>query len=478
MTSFVALSGRFMDFTGTLPDLGEVPGRGMHSAKLTATAAMFCSTFCSHELRLLLVALLGAACGGETRMDDDPMGSGGSGAHDGETDGPSASGGTGSSTSSGGSDGSRAGSSSGSTSGAGGSYLTEDYCFDPDEVEVCPREGWYGEEPFVFYDAATLDPDAKFLGLDGNSALLEIPGDDDSKTYRVVTAQETFKDDHVRIDEVVWPEAVGGFEVRHAWSMRGSSDYPDLGLGTVNALGCDDVMCRVFTSQDGEGNLDPVPNAELPLGMRGLSFDNYGVPCAFGEGAYCWDGAGFAPVLEVPPGAGERFTEFFMKSEYEGQARRGIAVTDAGAVLLTDKAGTFQMVVPPASTWGLVADVEHTGWEFSVLFESGAWWLGEFGASTELPTDIDCFNPDEMEFLSSGMSSSMLAVDGAGFRYVRHWFYLDEPEPEYRFCASQRAPVPDLLKVSATSCGLSTNLLGVTEQQFFGLTGPIQCPVG
>ena len=36
----------------------------------------------------------------------------------------------------------------------------------------------------------------------------------------------------------------------------------------------------------------------------------------------------------------------------------------------------------------------------------------------------------------------------------------------------------ELLDVSEYECGLATNLFGITEQQFLGLTGPVQCPVG
>src|SRR5690349_12416396 len=171
---------------------------------------MLRSVFDSHRFGLLLVALGAAACAGETRVDDDPMGSGG---NDGETDaGGSGNSGDGGSEASAGAGGS-------SDSGSGGtSYLTEDYCFDPEEAEVCESEGWYDEGPFLFYEATTFDPDAKFVSLGGTSALLEVPGEGDTGAYRVVTAQETFEDEHVRVDEVIWPDAVGGFEVRYVWS--------------------------------------------------------------------------------------------------------------------------------------------------------------------------------------------------------------------------------------------------------------------
>lgn len=427
---------------------------------------MLRSVFDSHRFGLLLVALGAAACAGETRVDDGPMGSGG---NDGETDaGGSGNSGDGGSEASAGAGGS-------SDSGSGGtSYLTEDYCFDPEEAEACESEGWYDEGPFLFYEATTFDPDAKFVSLGGTSALLEVPGEGDTGAYRVVTAQETFEDEHVRVDEVIWPDAVGGFEVRYVWSGHVSVDHADLGLGTVNALACDDETCRIFTSKNGEDGLTAVSGSELPIDTQRLALD--GLPCAFGQAAHCWDGQGFSEVLSVPSGTGDHFTEFFLRPEYEGFARRGLAVTDAGAVFLTDAAGDFQVVVPADSEWGLVVDAEYTAWKFSILFESGAWWLGAFDGSTEPPTDIACFEPDEMQFL--GMGSNMLAVDHAGARYIRQWLYLDEPEPQYRFCASQSAPVPELLDVSEYECGLATNLFGITEQQFLGLTGPVQCPVG
>ncbi|HXS16787.1 MAG TPA: hypothetical protein VN764_06345 [Polyangiaceae bacterium] len=417
------------------------------------------------------------ACGGRATN----VGDGDTGDVDGETDSDSddetddaASGGDpatgGETAASGGSD---------PANGTGGTYLTEDYCFDPASVDDCGEEAnryKADEAPVTLLDVTVLGSDARLLGLDGRVAWLTLNEGSGPTDYRVLRAMDYEAD--VDVFEPMWPEAPGEFEVRHAVSEYDSNLEDDLELGYVSALACDQDKCVVLSAEPNGAELVHLPGTDLPADTQRLAFKG-SVPCAFGKRVDCWQNGQFEPLLDIADGAGTYFTHFSLTLNEESSTRRGIAATDAGAVLITDADGEFEMLVPPNSALGQPIVVESNAWSFSVLFDSGAWWVGELGAaSSPSPHEVQCFAPGTMQFLYGFPGVPMYAGNDVGALFVRYWSNDSTPDGQYHWCATPAAPTPDLIGVSGDTCGLTTNVFGITETLFIGLNGAPECAIG
>lgn len=433
----------------------------------------------------LVIALAHASCGGESVDEDHGRGNEDSGSVGGAPAGGQAStadggdegGAVGGSVSTGGQADAGAGGTVYLTAGAGGTvYLAADYCFDPGSLENCEERGDGLEAEVLLFDATTLGTDARFLGMDGATAWLEIPGENDTVSYRVVSVEPLLPEEQVYVQELDLSELSGQIELKYAWS--GWVEDRGLSLKQVNALACDDERCMLLTASPEDAALSPVPHTDLPTSVDKFSLLS-SIPCAYGTEVHCWGGTGFEVVLELPPGAGSRFTHFEQRfSEEVDFPDAGIAVTDVGAVFLTDGDGEFQMVVPPNSKLGSVTDVDFDGWRFSVLFESGAWWLGEPSRSEDEPDQIDCFGADEMRFVIGSELPRVQVIDRDGQRFQRFYDQENEPEPGYSWCRVSQPAVPALRFVSQDTCGLAINVFGVTETALIGLTGSPQCIIG
>ena len=329
-------------------------------------------------------------------------------------------------------------------------------CFDVNGVPDCstlfPQERPL--EPTTVVSATAVDADARFTMLGGWLALAELPG---GRPPRVVVVGPGAATEILDVDV---DSDSGELHVESVWGGAGTSI--DGAMSTrAAALGCNDAGCQLLTVAATEQVLRELPGYELPSGaeVHELVGGADGL-CAYGSGLFCLKNGVWTTEIEAS------YQVTAVTLEYPPAA-----VTDSGSWFVRADVG-WQL---QASSIGDALELASGGQTVSALAGDGTWTVTSINPSAS----ASCVQAPSLE----------RAFPGTG-PFGEHWLVLDEqsnvfaqrtlsmPAPPHdEWCRSSSGAAGPILTASKVQCGISANILALTEGEVVSLLGQLLCAV-